>query len=189
MRAALILAATLAATPALAHPGHEGFGLLAGLAHPFAGWDHLAAMVAVGLVAGLLGGAASWALPGAFLGGMLAGGVLGMGGTPLPFVEAGILASVAVLGLLLAAWTRPPPAPLLPLVAAFGLLHGHAHGAEMQGGDAVGYAFGFLLATALLHAAGLLLGQQGRLLQGLRLPLRLAGAALAMIAGGGLLLG
>lgn len=189
MRAALILAATFAAAPALAHPGHEGFGFLAGVAHPLGGWDHLAAMVAVGLVAALLGGAARWALPGAFLGGMLAGGLLGMGGTELPLVEPGILASVAVLGLLLAAWAAPPLAPMLPLVAAFGLLHGHAHGAEMQGGDGLGYALGFLLATALLHGAGLLLGREGRHLPRLRLPLRLAGAALALIAGVALLPG
>ena len=44
---ALAFTLTLAAAPALAHPGHD-FGLTAGLLHPLTGADHLAAMLAVG---------------------------------------------------------------------------------------------------------------------------------------------
>ncbi len=190
MKAALVLAALVAATPALAHPGHEpAMGFAAGFAHPFGGWDHLAAMLAVGLVAGLMGGAARLAMPGAFLGGMLAGGVLGMAAVALPMVEAGILASVAILGLAVAARARPPLGLALPLLALFGLFHGHAHGSEMTGSDGFGYALGFLLATAALHGAGLLAAREVPRRPQLRLPLRLAGAALTVVAGASLLAG
>jgi urease accessory protein len=47
----------------------------------------------------------------------------------------------------------------MAVVGLFAVFHGHAHGAEMPS-DASGasYAAGFMLATALLHGAGLLLG-------------------------------
>ena len=61
-RAAFVLVAL--PTAALAHPGHGGGELTwdfsAGFAHPFSGWDHLLAMVAVGLWATQLGGRARW---------------------------------------------------------------------------------------------------------------------------------
>lgn len=186
MNLALFIAALLAATPALAHPGHEVAGFAAGFAHPFSGWDHLAAMIAVGALAGLLGGRARWWLPGAFLAGMAIGGAMGMAAFALPMVEAGILASVLILGLALAAWVRLPIGVALPMLLVFGLFHGHAHGAEMGAGGGADYALGFLMATTILHAAGLLLIRETRRAD---LALRVAGAAVAVIAGAGWLIG
>ncbi|WP_149538385.1 HupE/UreJ family protein [Siccirubricoccus phaeus] len=156
MRRALFLAALLAPLPALAHPGHGlETGFAAGFSHPLLGLDHLLAMVTVGLLGGLLGGAARYVLPGAFLGAMAAGAGLAMAGIAIPGVEAGILASLIVLGALAALALRLPLAVLAGIAAFFGLLHGVAHGAELAGGAA---ALGFLLATAALHAAGVALG-------------------------------
>ncbi|NKC30061.1 HupE/UreJ family protein [Falsiroseomonas selenitidurans] len=174
----LTLAALLAPLPALAHgAGAHVHGVAAGLLHPVGGLDHILAMVAVGLWAGLTGGRAVLALPAAFLGGMALGGGLGMAGTGLPMMEAGILASVIILGALVAGATRLPLRVGLPLVAAFGLLHGNAHGLELAAGTgAPGYALGFLLATAALHGAGLLAARHLALL-----PVRLAGGAMAAV--------
>lgn len=156
MRRLLTLAALLAPMPALAHEsGAHVHGVLAGFLHPIGGLDHVLAMVAVGLWAGLLCGRASWALPAGFLGAMVLGFGLGAGGFGLPMVEAGILASVIILGALVAAAARFPLVVAVPLVAVFGLLHGHAHGTEMVGQGALGYAAGFILATAALHGLGL----------------------------------
>lgn len=184
MRRLLTLAAALLLPlPALAHPGGDHVhGLAAGLLHPLAGPDHLVAMLAIGLWAGLLGGRLVWLLPAGFLGGMAAGGALGFGGVGLPGVEAGILASVIVLGALVGAAARLPTAVALPLVAAFGLLHGHAHGTEAAGG-ALGYAIGFLVATALLHAAGALAATRLADRAG-RLALRVAGGSGAAVVAG-----
>ncbi|WP_338664162.1 HupE/UreJ family protein [Pararoseomonas sp. SCSIO 73927] len=184
MRSLLPLALILLPLPALAHtgPGHVA-GLAAGFAHPLGGADHLMAMVAIGLWAGLIGGRGVLALPVAFLAAMMAGGALGMAGIALPMVEAGIAGSVIVLGALVALAVRPPLAVALGLAALFGLFHGHAHGAEMvPGAGAAGYAAGFLLATAGLHALGLAVGAAGR--PGFRVAARLAGAggAAAMVA-------
>lgn len=176
MRRFLILAALLAPVPALAHgAGDHVHGLVSGLMHPVGGLDHILAMIAVGLWAGLVGGRAMLALPATFLGGMALGGALGMAGTGLPMGEAGILASVIILGALVAASARVTLLVALPLVAGFGLLHGNAHGLELADGNgALGYALGFLVATAALHGAGVL--------GALRLaatPVRIAGGAMA----------
>ncbi|MCR0984555.1 HupE/UreJ family protein [Roseomonas populi] len=184
MRRLLPVALALLPLPALAHTGlgHVA-GFTAGFAHPLGGADHLMAMVAVGLWAGLIGGRATWALPLAFLAAMTAGGALGMAGIGLPMVEAGIAGSVIVLGALVALAVRPPLAVALGLAALFGLFHGHAHGAEMApGAGAAGYAAGFLLATAALHALGLAVGAAGR--PGFRAAARVAGAGsvAAMVA-------
>jgi urease accessory protein len=147
------------AQPALAHPGHAGHELADGWWHPLAGADHLLAMVAVGLLGVRLGGRGLWLMPAAFLGSMLAGGLLASAGVPFPGVEWGIMASVLVLGLLVAATSAVPLWIGALLVGLFAACHGNAHAAEMVAGGSFGsYAAGFLLATATLHAAGIVVG-------------------------------
>jgi urease accessory protein len=179
---ALVAAAALGSSgAAVAHTGMEhAFSFASGFAHPWTGLDHMLAMVAVGLWAGLVGGRALWAWPAAFVGMMLAGGTLGMASVAVPLVEAGILASIVVLGLLVLAAARLPVALGAVLVAVFALLHGHAHGAELPSGAAAAtYAAGFALATALLHAVGLGIAHLGRRDNG-KLIVRGAGAAVAV---------
>lgn len=149
----------LAPSIALAHPGH-GLGLQAGFLHPFTGTDHLLAMVGVGLWAAMLGGRVRFALPATFLSAMALGGAFAMNlglGAAAQAVEPAIIASVILLGAVVALALRAPLAAALPLVGLFGLAHGAAHGVEMVGN---GLAFGaaMLTATALLHGAGLALG-------------------------------
>lgn len=178
---ALAVAATaVAADEALAHTGAEhAFSFASGFKHPFTGLDHMLAMVAVGLWAGLNGGRALWAWPVAFVGVMVLGGALGISGVPVPMVEAGILASVVVLGLLVLAAAPLPVAAGALLVAAFALLHGHAHGAELPGeASAASYAAGFAIATAILHAIGIGVSRLASNANG-RLAVRGAGALVA----------
>lgn len=152
-----VLAGLLAATPALAHVGHGvTAGLAAGFLHPMLGADHLLAMVAVGLWAGMVGGRAMWVWPSAFVGVMVAGGLLGMGDVAMPVVEPGILASVIVLGLVVAMAIRAPVWLGAVIVGSFALFHGHAHGTEVPAtAGGVEYLVGFAAATALLHATGI----------------------------------
>lgn len=186
-----ILLASLA-LPALAHPGHPGgdahdAGFAAGFVHPFGGFDHLLAMLAVGLWAIQQSvaqpRAGQWMvlaqLPAAFVLPMGAGFMLALSGVSLPGVETAIALSVLILGLLVAFAVRPPLAAALGVTALFALFHGHAHGTEMGDGTAVTYAAGMLLATALLHGLGL---AGARLAQQLTVPVltRAAGAAVAL---------
>ena len=154
-----VLTATLA-LPAAAHPGHTGDAMfLQGLLHPLTGIDHLLTMLAVGVWAAQNGGRAIWLLPAAFITMLSGGAVLGMAGIELPAVEAGIAASVAVLGLLVLLNKRVPVAAAVILVGAFAILHGHAHGTEMpQAADPLLYGLGFVLSTAMLHGIGIAIG-------------------------------
>ncbi|MFO1099834.1 MAG: HupE/UreJ family protein [Xanthobacteraceae bacterium] len=161
-RAIIILAAVSVLTPvaALAHTGAgDTHGVVHGFMHPVTGLDHVLAMVAVGILAALLGGRAIWLVPASFVALAAAGGLLGVQGVPVPFVEFGISASVVLLGLAIALQARLPLGWTVGLVGLFGLYHGYAHGAEMPA-DASGFAYGagFLAATAMLHIAGIGLG-------------------------------
>ena len=143
------------ASPAFAHLNPEEHGsFVAGASHLWFGTDHILAMVAVGLWAAMLGGSAVWKLPTAFFSAMVVGFFLALGGAPLPFVEPMILASVVVLGLVVATAAKMPVNVCLALCALFGLFHGHAHGGELGGAGATAFGIGFALSTALLYAVG-----------------------------------
>ncbi|MFV3372418.1 HupE/UreJ family protein [Pseudomonas sp. NY15435] len=149
------LALFLTPAVAFAHPGHGDHGLIAGIAHPITGLDHLLAMVAVGLWAAQQQGAARLALPCTFVGTMLIGGLLGFEGLEIPFMETGIAASVLALGLCVALAVRPPLFLAMGATALFALAHGVAHGLELPDLSSPWlYAAGFVGATAALHAAG-----------------------------------
>ncbi len=162
LRKATISALLLLAAAIPAH-AHVGLGDVSsfhfGFMHPLSGLDHMAVMIAVGLWAALKGGRAVWAWPLAFVAVMLLGGALGMTGAPLPFVEPGILASIVVLGLLVALAVDLPIAAGVVIIGMFALFHGHAHGAEVpENAGGFEYMAGFALATALLHGIGISFG-------------------------------
>jgi urease accessory protein len=183
MRTGLITAAlTLIPAAAFAHTGAgEAHGFVSGFAHPLGGLDHILAMVTVGIFAWQLGGRALWLVPGSFVLVMAIGAALGMAGGALPFVEFGIAASVIVLGGIVAFACNAPIVIAMGVVALFAIFHGHAHGSEMPIDAAGGtYAAGFMLATTLLHAAGLALGCAiGRTTDG-RAGYRLGGGLVAL---------
>jgi urease accessory protein len=174
-----------AAGPAVAHPGDAPvYGFAAGFLHPLGGIDHVLAMVAVGLLAALLGGRALWLVPASFLGAMLAGGALGWFGLALPSIEYGIIASVIVLGAVVALARRFPAALAMALAATFAVFHGQAHAAEMPlAASALSYSVGFVSATALLHGAGIGLGVMAeRVVQGAgRAAFRIGGGTIAAL--------
>jgi urease accessory protein len=156
-RTKLLIALGLLLSPAaaFAHTGHDHAGLLAGLAHPLFGLDHLLAMLAVGLWAAQQTGSARWVLPLSFVLSMLVGGLLGFNGVQWPVLEGAISASVLALGLLVAVAARLPMAVASGLCALFALSHGLAHGLELPSAASPwAYTAGFLAATALLHAVG-----------------------------------
>lgn len=180
-RTSLLIAVLLSlmASPAFAHlnPAEHG-SFAAGFTHPLSGADHILAMVAVGLWASMLGGRALVVVPLSFVGVMLLGFVAALGGVSLPYVEPVILASVIVLGLLVAMAFRASTLTAALIVGFFAFFHGYAHGGEIGSAAFLSYAAGFALATALLHAAGIGVGlAAGRLLQGRtgQIVMRIAG--------------
>jgi len=155
--------AALAAAPALAlaHTGADGgghHGFLDGLAHPFTGLDHLAAMLAVGIWSALVLRPV-WAAPGAFVALLAIGALAGFQFSGIPAVEPMIAASLLATGLLIA-WRRRLPLALgLGLVGLFAFFHGAAHGMELGGDGRWAAMAGMLLGTVVLHAAGIGLGK------------------------------
>src|SRR6266571_374577 len=130
-----------------------------GFTHPLFGPDHVIAMVAVGLWGAFLGAPAIWLLPVVFPLVMAVAGAFGVLGVPLPGVETGIALSAIALGSMVALAAKPPLWIAAVLVGAFAIFHGHAHGAELPvGADAIAYSMGFVVATGMLHLAGIAFG-------------------------------
>jgi urease accessory protein len=169
--------------PAMAHGLHDNGTLMAGALHPVGGVDHILAMLAVGLLAAQLAGRSLWLLPTSFLTAMLVGGAVGVAGLPFPVVEPMILASIMILGVLVAFAVALPLPALAGMVALFGAAHGWAHGAEGPATGLALYALGFAGATALLHLAGIALGRllPAVALRGLGAGAAVAGLALAVV--------
>ena len=190
----LLAAATVILTPtvAFAHTGvGNTSGFLHGFGHPISGLDHILAMVMVGVFAWQLGGRALWLVPMTFVVIMSIGGALGIAGIGVPFVEIGIALSVVVSGAIVAFNVKAPTAAAMGLVGLFAIFHGHAHGAEIpEDAAGVAYATGFMIATALLHLAGItagfLIGRAGEHYGSVLV--RMAGG-FASVAGLGLLIG
>lgn len=180
-RALLLLTLIAVATPAEAHTG-TGLpgGFIAGFLHPLTGFDHMLAMISVGLWGAFLGRPLIVALPVIFPTVMAFGAFLGMIDTPFPPVEIGIGISVLLLGGVIAGAWRAPIWAACGIVAVFALFHGYAHGKELpSAADPVGYAAGFVLSTGMLHVCGIGIGLLNARPGGVRIT-RGLGAAIAL---------
>ena len=180
-------AVLIAPAIAFAHPGHSAdSAIAAGVLHPLTGWDHLAALLAVGAWSARQRGRLRVALPAAFLIAMALGSELAL---TIPvsstLVEQGIAASLLLIGLLMAARWRLPATATVMLATAFALFHGAAHGLEGPA-DAQAFIFrtGFLATSASLIGTGFAV--TATLAERLRTAtLRASGI---LLAGGGVLL-
>ncbi|MEJ2136657.1 MAG: HupE/UreJ family protein [Desulfofustis sp.] len=187
----LLLTCTVLSVSTLAY-GHEGGGItggfVSGFLHPVLGWDHVAAMVAVGLWGAFLGNPAIWVLPVVFPLVMAFGGALGVMGVPLPSVETGIAVSAIVLGVMVAFALRPPLWLAAVIVGGFAIFHGHAHGTELpSAANPLAYSAGFVISTGLLHLSGIAIGLLVRWPAG-KVAVRACGAFISL-AGVGFLTG
>jgi urease accessory protein len=128
-------------------------GFLSGLGHPVIGLDHLAFVVAMGLLAAPLARGAL--MPLAFLSAGAIGASLHLAGVDLPFAEAAVALSVLALGALILA-RRPAPTPALAaLFAAAGLFHGHALAESIVGAELTALAAYFVGLVTVQYAIAL----------------------------------
>jgi urease accessory protein len=173
-------------TMGFAHPDHGLTNAYAGFMHPFMGLDHLLMMLAIGVWAAKLSGSLRWQLPVTFLGFMVVGASLGSIGFNIFGIETAIAASVIAMGGLLAINLPISAIGRISIVAVFAMLHGVAHGVELQNAvsQSDGVLFGMLLATALLHGLGFVVGLQHKL----TMKWLNSGLAFLMFAVGGFLL-
>jgi urease accessory protein len=165
-----------------AHTLLDGGGFISGLTHPVLGFDHFLAMLSVGILSARIGGRAIWTVPLSFVSIMAVGGILGMRDIAIPAIEFGIAISVLILGLALAMEKKITPLLAMAGVAFFAIFHGHAHGTEMPAlAQPFLYAIGFLLGTAGIHMAGLLIGDvSGQTIKGTKI-IRFVGVGISCI--------
>jgi urease accessory protein len=171
----------LSSRGAFAHilEGDAAGGFISGFEHPISGWDHILAMVSVGLWGAQLGAPAIWLLPVTFPMVMAFGGMLGLLGVPLPGTEIGIALSAVGLGAVVATEAKPPLWAAAVLVGFFAIFHGHAHGTEIPPDqNGVLYSIGFVVATGLLHLTGIAIGLVHRWSLG-QMAMRLGGVGVA----------
>ncbi len=179
----------VSAGPALAHHPTGGMapatvldGLLSGIGHPVIGPDHLAFLLALGLVAGLQGWGALRVA--AFVAASLLGVASGWAGFALPGAE--LLVALSVIGIGAALLARVELAPLgwAGLLAAAGFAHGQAFAEAVIGAEATpvgAYLLGLaVVQSALVLGLAKLVAERPGLLDGAR-P-RIAGIA-AMVVG------
>ncbi len=132
-------------------------GWSSGFSHPLHGGDHLLTMLAVGIWAAQLRGQAIWMLPVTFVGVMSLGGLAGAAGLLIPGAEAVILLSCLVFAVLVTRKIRFSSQINITIVAFFAFFHGFAHGQEISTSvSLISYTLGFMVATLLLHGAGIL---------------------------------
>lgn len=156
-QAAAAASLALAAGAAWAHTGADSgahHGWLAGLLHPWTGLDHLIVMLAVGVWSALVTPRV-WLAPLSFAAVLWLGAWSAQHGLAVPAVEPMIVASMVVIGLLIALQAAWPTAEVAATVAGFAWFHGAAHGQELQGSAALA---GMVLSTAVLHALGIGIG-------------------------------
>ena len=153
---ALTLCALLISTPSSAHhamggatPSNGWEGLLSGLAHPVLGLDHLAFVVAAGLIAALHRRGVF--IPIAFVAASLIGTSVHLLALDLPASQPMISLSVLLMGALLVARRRSLPI-VAALASAAGIFHGYAYGESIVGAEMAPLS-AYLLGLALVQLA------------------------------------
>ena len=186
-----LLLAALAASPAFAHHPMGGTtpetltqGLLSGLGHPILGLDHLAALIAVGLVASRFA-SGGLVLPVLWIVGMALGAFAHMQAIDLPAGEVLVATSVIAIAAL-AIWRPALPLPAIgALFAAAGFAHGHALAESIIGADRIvvgAYLVGLVAIQAAITVGTILLARRLFSVEsGSPLPLRAIAAGLAVV--------
>lgn len=183
---ATLASVLLAASPAFAHHAFDGKtpvnvfeGFLSGVAHPVIGFDHLAFVVAAGLLAIARN---QISIPIAFIVAALVGTLLHVGGGNLPFSEVAIAISVLGFGTLLAVRNAVSSWALVAGAAIAGVFHGYAYGEAIVGAQMnplLAYLLGFTAIQLAISLAAYRIGKVA--LNRSSLPLQFAGFTLCGI--------
>jgi urease accessory protein len=148
-------------SPALAHhpmggelPNNIGEGFISGLGHPVIAIDHLAFVIAIGLLAALRN-KLGIIIPITFISATALGAGIHLQSINLPAPEIIISASVLGIGILLARANQANLRLLTGLAAIAGIFHGYAYAESVLGAEANtlwAYLLGFSLVQLIISA-------------------------------------
>lgn len=136
-------------------------GLLSGAGHPVIGLDHLAFVIAAGLMAAVV--RQGWRVPAAFVAATVGGTALHLAGADLPVPELVISLSVVVFGLLAVIRDRLNAIAVVILAAIAGLFHGYAYGEAVVGAQPtplVAYLIGFAVVQGAIAYTAYFISQR-----------------------------
>ena len=131
-------------------------GFASGIGHPVIGLDHLAFLVAAGVLAAALPRSSALRVLASFLIASMAGVALHLAGIGLGPTEALVAASILIAGLALLMTRRVSAGALLAGFALAGLFHGHAFAEAVIGAEATPI-IAYLAGLAVIQGA-LMLG-------------------------------
>ena len=154
-------------------------GLFSGLGHPIIGIDHLAFLVAMGIVVGVAG--LSLVIPLLFIIASALGVALHVSGITLPIAELVVATSVLVAGAAIATGGRPRAWAWLALFSIAGLFHGYAFGESIFGAERtplIAYLLGLVIVQGALATGVAMLSRRA---SADNVRPRLAGAVIAGI--------
>lgn len=156
-------------------------GFLSGIGHPVIGFDHLAFVVAVGLIAAFH--ANRLVMPALFVVGTVAGTALTLAAVTLPLAELVITGSVIAGGIVAMRGKVTDIRAAGGLAAGAGLFHGWAYGAAVIGAEPTpiaAYLLGFgMIQMAIALGVALFAQRIWKALDASALQPRLAGAVVA----------
>jgi urease accessory protein len=184
----LIIAMSAGIAPASAHHVMGGAtpstfiqGLLSGFGHPVIGLDHLAFLIAVGIVVGV--GELNFLMSMIFVGASAVGVALHVYGATLPAAEIMVAGSVLVAGAMLARGMARHAAMWATLFCLAGLFHGYAFGESIVGAERAplwAYLLGLVaVQTALTVGIALIIRKAGVAV--IASAPRVAGAAISAV--------
>lgn len=192
--AAIVIIELLISAPALAHhpldgrlPANLFEGLLSGFGHPVIGFDHLAFVIASGLIAlGITGG---MMIPFAFVVSTAIGAAIHLASIDLPLPEIFIAASVVLFGVLLIIRGKKQQDRnyklKIALIASFsGLFHGFAYGEGIFGAEPtplIAYLIGFFAIQLTISLGTYFLATKLSKKISIKYITRLAGCAITAI--------
>ena len=185
LAAAIILTS---ATAAFAHhplggvtPQTALHGFLSGIGHPVIGFDHLAFVIGVGLIAAFH--RSRFIMPAAFVAGTVGGTMLMLAAVTLPFAELVITGSVIAAGAVAMRGRVTDIRPAAALAAAAGLFHGWAYGEAVVGAETtpiIAHLLGFgIIQFVIAVGAGAFAVRVWKALDANAVQPRLAGAVVA----------
>jgi urease accessory protein len=132
-----------------------------GFFHSFTGLDHALAMLGVGFLSSKLGHKHLFKLPITFLLFLAFGACAAFFGFRFPFCESTIAISCVTFGAFIASNKEQQFVRLIyATTALFGFAHGYAHLVNLPASySASQFACGFLVASAIMHLTGVLVGE------------------------------